>query len=713
MGEIAALFSYDTVVYDPRREREELVLQLLELFCRVFNYSPVEMRSIFLRSSLDEIRALVENEPDVYILITASPTGAMLSGKPEAIERILNRGSFVSFPMANSLSIHTPIVEHFYQPVYEATLKCGNKIRPDLDFEIYSATLHKRLTDTVEALAEYSAAILTKPCDFYGLLEMLYAKGARVFVDMGTGGVCQTWAGFTFADRDALCMSVYPPIFDAWGAQFRNFAKLLANHVHLDADVLLNSFTHPFLQNTQAAQVEPAAQDLKPAHMAGTVSAARPATAPGLSEYARQWLHGYMHRGFHNNLRAYLLYLESEALPFGHPGNAAGRRVLWNRQQLLEITAGKPSKVWGRRYEALDTLKKRARLPMPPFMFVSRVMGIDAEFGNLRKSHIDYEIDITRDNIMTLSENTISYLLLTESAHVSVLLLSYIGIDMIYGKEISYRILNTSVTIHDGVPIVGDTVRLRLELVEFLQIGSTSLIKLRNTCYKKGRLVADMELMGGFFTEGDLEDPKGILPDKKAVPAPLPKGRPLRINPRAELVLDPADFYEGRFNTWMYPERTSAHGDRPNVHPLIRMLDRIITLDFTGGDYGLGIIIAEKDIDAGHWSFGVHFLNDPVFPGSLLVEAADQIQLLFALNAGCFQDEGKYYLSCKHGLPVTSLFRGEIKPAASTIRFVQHIKDITEIDGRILIISDSDAYWQGKHVARTMNISLSIENIVR
>jgi len=205
------------------------------------------MLSMFLMGPLEEIRKLIEKEPNVYILLDASPVSAMISGYPEAVKRVLRQYNFLSFPMSNSLSIHTPLVEHFYQPIYDATIKCNIKPKSDLDFEIYSAALKKKVDATAESLAEFTASILTKHCDFYGLLEMLYDKGSRVFVDMGTGGNCLNWSKATFADRDALCFSIYPPVIDTWGSQFRVFAKLLSNHVHIDMDVFLNSFTYPFV----------------------------------------------------------------------------------------------------------------------------------------------------------------------------------------------------------------------------------------------------------------------------------------------------------------------------------------------------------------------------------------------------------------------------------------------------------------------------------
>ena len=58
--------------------------------------------------------------------------------------------------------------------------------------------------------------------------------------------------------------------------------------------------------------------------------------------------------------------------------------------------------------------------------------------------------------------------------------------------------------------------------------------------------------------------------------------------------------------------------------PLL-MLDRIVDIQATGGEYGRGYAIAEIDIDPSKWYLKSHFKADPVMPGSLLAEAVWQL----------------------------------------------------------------------------------------
>jgi 3-hydroxymyristoyl/3-hydroxydecanoyl-(acyl carrier protein) dehydratase len=372
----------------------------------------------------------------------------------------------------------------------------------------------------------------------------------------------------------------------------------------------------------------------------------------------------------------------------------------------LELTDGTPSKVWGEQYKPLDGLIIRARLPLPPFMFVGRITGLDAEFGQFRPSRIDMEYDISDDCIMMISKNTISYILMTEASHVAILLLAYIGIDMIYEEGVSYRILNTEDIFYSDFPTLGDTIQATLEFVNFQKSGGTTLVTSKFSCSSNGELIMTMELTGGFFTAQALNSGKGIISKRPLAIMSKPKDSIMR--PKEKPITDMEEFFNGVHGPFIYPKRSSLTADRLYVHPHMRMVDRIISMEFEGGEYGLGKIVAEKDIDENYWAFERHFKNDPVFPGSLLAEAANQILLIFSLNAGLF-DGGAFHLSNSLELHIKSVFRRSVRPEKSVIRFDQNFKEVSRgADGSVTVVADCDVFWKGIHVVRTEDVSLVI-----
>ena len=59
--------------------------------------------------------------------------------------------------------------------------------------------------------------------------------------------------------------------------------------------------------------------------------------------------------------------------------------------------------------------------------------------------------------------------------------------------------------------------------------------------------------------------------------------------------------------------------------PPMLMFDRIIYIDESGGDFDKGIVRAELDINPELWFFNCHFVNDPVMPGCLGLDAMWQL----------------------------------------------------------------------------------------
>lgn len=59
--------------------------------------------------------------------------------------------------------------------------------------------------------------------------------------------------------------------------------------------------------------------------------------------------------------------------------------------------------------------------------------------------------------------------------------------------------------------------------------------------------------------------------------------------------------------------------------PPMLMLDRIVKINDTGGNFGKGEVVAEFDIKPDLWFFACHFRGDPVMPGCLPLDALWQM----------------------------------------------------------------------------------------
>jgi 3-hydroxyacyl-[acyl-carrier protein] dehydratase/trans-2-decenoyl-[acyl-carrier protein] isomerase len=66
-------------------------------------------------------------------------------------------------------------------------------------------------------------------------------------------------------------------------------------------------------------------------------------------------------------------------------------------------------------------------------------------------------------------------------------------------------------------------------------------------------------------------------------------------------------------------------GNAQLPYPPMLMFDRITSIDSSGGAHGKGQVVAELDVHPDLWFFACHFINDPVMPGCLGLDAMWQL----------------------------------------------------------------------------------------
>lgn len=118
--------------------------------------------------------------------------------------------------------------------------------------------------------------------------------------------------------------------------------------------------------------------------------------------------------------------------------------------------------------------------------------------------------------------------------------------------------------------------------------------------------------------------------------------------------------------------------------PPMLMMDRIIEISINGGLYGNGYVVAELDISPDLWFFDCHFVNDPVMPGCLGLDAMWQI-VGYWLGWSGAPGKGR-------AIGVGEVrFSGDITPATKLVRYEVSIKrarrgalTLGQADGQVL-----------------------------
>ncbi len=134
--------------------------------------------------------------------------------------------------------------------------------------------------------------------------------------------------------------------------------------------------------------------------------------------------------------------------------------------------------------------------------------------------------------------------------------------------------------------------------------------------------------------------------------------------------------------------------------PDMLMVDRIIKIDNESGSYGKGEIVGEFDLNPDLWFFQCHFKNDPIVPGTLMIDALYQ---LMGFYLGWLGHVGKgRALSCEK-----LKFKKEVSTDADKIVYFVNMKKIRE-GGTIIVVADGSVV-SGEHVVCTAkNLTLTL-----
>lgn len=124
------------------------------------------------------------------------------------------------------------------------------------------------------------------------------------------------------------------------------------------------------------------------------------------------------------------------------------------------------------------------------------------------------------------------------------------------------------------------------------------------------------------------------------------------------------------------------------------MFDRIVEINQDGGLHGKGYVKAELDIHPDLWFFACHFIDDPVMPGCLGLDALWQLSGFFLSWIGC---KGKGRALGSGAVK----FTGQVLPTAKIVTYTLNLKRVisrklsmaiadgtVDVDGRTIYTAD-------------------------
>ncbi|MEM1418653.1 MAG: hypothetical protein AAGH15_27410, partial [Myxococcota bacterium] len=290
-----------------------------------------------------------------------------------------------------------------------------------------------------------------------------------------------------------------------------------------------------------------------------------------------------------------------------------GEPFRFDYPSLLACAWGKPSAAFGPMYERFDGTRRVARLPGPPYHFLSRVTSIEGELGGMEVgSKVSFEYDVPPD-AWYFEDNgarVMPFAVLLEAAlQPCGWVASFVGSALDIPTDLLFRNLDGKGRVLADVTPESGTFHTSVEITNISKSGGMIIESFRVRCHTLNAAgerteIYELDTVFGFF-------PPEAFVDQAGLPT---------TDEQRELLERPAN--QGAALRSEGPGARLAHGR-------MLMLDRVPYLDVNGGSEGLGALRGEKDVDPGEWFFKAHFFQDPVQPGSLGLEAMLQgIQLL-------------------------------------------------------------------------------------
>lgn len=314
---------------------------------------------------------------------------------------------------------------------------------------------------------------------------------------------------------------------------------------------------------------------------------------------------------------------------------------------LLACAWGKPSEAFGPMYRPFDGTRRVARLPGPPYHFMTRVTRIDGEIGVFAAgAEVEIEYDVPSD-AWYFDKNGAPLMPFSVLLEVALQpcgwLASYVGSALTCERDLAFRNLDGKGRVLGEVgPGVG-TIRTISRLTDVSKSGDMIIQSFDVQSYVGNNCVYELTTVFGFFPEEALANQVGL---------------PTSDAKRTELLC------ESSFHEALTRPNSRYFGSGARLpQAMLCMLDRVTCFKPQGGAAGLGFLRGEKDVDPSEWFFRAHFFQDPVQPGSLGIEVMLQLLQFYMLETEMVVgSSNKYFQAIELGQEMVWKYRGQVVP---------------------------------------------------
>ncbi|MCT2581762.1 type I polyketide synthase [Actinophytocola gossypii] len=660
-------------------------------------------RSHVVEAPVARVRAALADEPQVHLAAVNTPGTAVIGGEETACLRWLADFGANSAAVDYDLAAHTPELAEVLNRWREFHHRPTAPV-PGVRF--YSAATTESYQATADRAARAITDLATNPVDFAATVTQAHADGVRVFVEHGPRGLCTDWIRRTLGDRDHVAVCLDAPAGAALPQLCAAVAELAAAGVPVNHEALFDALAaaappaqpveptttlpaHPPRAIPDALVMAPAPPlPPVPTEPVAVLSAPVPAgTRLGVLA-AHRTRTTEVHRGqIARATAAHTAFLRTTDVLHGLLRDATPPRLpavpaalptaepLFDRARLEQVATGRVSAVFGPRFAAQDDRPRQTRLPAPPLLLVDRVLAIDAPQAVLGPGVISTETDVRADSWYLDPAGRMPAGLLVEAGQADLLLISWMGIDLVLTGDRAYRLLGCEVTFHGPLPAPGDTPRYRIRVDGHAEHRGVRLFSLHYDCHVGDNLRLTVRNgQAGYFTDAELAAAAGIRwdsaaepPEQAPVDPPAVPGAPSSYDAGAVRAFADGDL-EACFGPRWRPTRSHVRTPRIGAAPVL-LLHEVTEFAQSGGPWGRGYLRAETPVAADDWYFTGHFPGDPCMPGTLMLEGCLQAMAFHLAALGHTIDRDGWRFEPEPGRTSTLRCRGQVTPDSRRLTY--------------------------------------------
>jgi acyl transferase domain-containing protein/3-hydroxymyristoyl/3-hydroxydecanoyl-(acyl carrier protein) dehydratase len=338
------------------------------------------------------------------------------------------------------------------------------------------------------------------------------------------------------------------------------------------------------------------------------------------------------------------------------PAPSLAAPAIYDKESIMQFSNGRPSLAFGPEYAVFDNERRIARLPGPPYQFMDRVVEVNQpKFVLQAGDWIEAHYDVPPDEwyFAANRQDSMAYCILLEAAlQPCGWLAAYVGSALRSSTDVKFRNLGGTGTLwKEFFPGVG-TVRMRVKMTEVSEAGGMIIENFAMQMWVGDDLYYEGTTYFGFFSAAALAKQLGVRDAAQRTYTPTPEEL-AGARPSPFGIFHPLDPDDRRLD--------AGPGACLPAKALL-MMDQVDLYLPNSGLQGLGFIQGSKIVDPDEWFFKAHFYQDPVWPGSLGLEAFLQLVKYAALKTWPELVDTHRFEPIAVGLPHTWAYRGQVIP---------------------------------------------------